>query len=309
MNIAVLRHLVIVTCLTAWCARAQPNNIPIPSSLPSTTNYVMVLVTNWYDPEPGLRMVNGQVYNPAYAQIWKTVVIPMGAAAVNATFNGTVQPIDLTFEWGPTQGREHQTVIINNFPYNPRDFQHDRDNPYSHVVTAHEFTLRVLPIDIQTNWTPLGRMWIGQRTYDYGVPYTGKIPVATWERVPAEEATKKPAAVIRVPKHTATMPLKSYISGSFSDRLEAIQGIDAARRRDEFLLRLARDAANQDDLPITEQAVGDITDPNLHDGAAQTAAVILAQAGKARDAYVVVNMITNPGRRQMALQELHQQNQ
>lgn len=309
MNAATtLRHLMTATCFAAWCARAQPNNVPIPSNLPSTTNYIMVLVTNWYDPEPGLRTVNGLIYNPTYAQIWQTVIIPIGAAAMNPAYNGTVQPINLTFEWGPVEGREHQTVTINNFPYDPRDFRHDRDNPYSHIVAAHEFALRVLPINIQTNYSPLGRMWIGERTYDYGLPYTGKIPIATWQRVPAELAPKT-NAVTRIPKRKSTLPLASYTQGSLSNRLEAIEGIESAPRRDQFLLRLARDAAGNDDVAIAEQAIGDISDPNFHDMAAQNSARIFAHAGRTADAYAIVSMITNPGRRIAALEQLHRQNQ
>lgn len=309
MNTTTLRPLVIIACLAARYAVAQPNNVAIPSSPPSNTNYIMVLITNWYDPEPGLRTVNGLIYNPTYAQIWQTVIIPIGAAAINPTYNGTVQPINLTFQWGPVEGREHQTVTINNFPYDPRDFRRDHDNPYSHIITAHAFALRVLPVNIQTNWTPLGRMWIGQRTYDYGVPYTGKIPIATWQRVPVDQAPQKTNLVTRIPKHRPNLSIKAYTEGPLPDRLEAIQNLEPASRRDDYLLQLAGDAAKQDDLPTTEQALGDIANSMMRDSAAQLAAMTLARAGRAGDAYAVVTMITNPARRTAALAQIHQQNQ
>lgn len=308
-NTAALRPLAVITCLYSLCATAQPNGVAIPTNLPPNTNYIMVLVTNWYNPEPGLRTINGQVYNPSYAQIWQTIVIPMGAAAVNPTYSGSVQPVDLTFEWGPVEGREHQTVTVLNFPYNPIDFQHEHGNPYSDIVTRHTFAVRVLPVNIQTNWSPLGRSWLGPRTYDYGLPYTGRVPVVTWQRVPADQAPKTGGAVIRIPKHSSSFKPDSYTMGSLSDRMEAIQSIESPPRRDSNLVRLATDAAREDNVAIAEQALGDISNSSMRDSAAQMAATMLAQAGKTGDAYAVVAMITNPQHRRLTLELLHHESQ
>lgn len=303
-----LHLLVTMTCLAGWRAGAQPR-FTIPTQPPIASNYMMVLVTNWYSPEPDLRTVNGQIYNPQIGQLWKTVVIPAGAAIQGASYNGSVQPIDVTFVWGP-QGRDQQTVLLHNYPYNPRDFRHDGDNPYSEIVAARQLNLRVFPIEIQTNWTPLGRSWIGQRTYDYGLPYTGMVPVPTWKEVPTEEVPKLrgiSAAASSPPSDSSAIITNASFRGAFSNRLAAIQNLSAKPMRDTYFLGLAMDAARQGDVTTVRQSIGGISNSSSRDGAAQLAAVTLAQNGKAGDAFAVANMILNPQRHRMAIEELNRQ--
>ena len=304
-----LQLLVIMTCLAGWRAGAQPK-VGIPTQPPIASNYMTILVTNWYAPEPDLRTVNGQIYNPQIGQLWKTVVIPAGAAVQGASYNGSVQPIDVTFVWGRQGGRDQQTVLVHNYPYNPRDFRHDRDNPYSEIVAARQLNLRVFPIEIQTNWTPLGRAWIGQRTYDYGVPYTGMVPVPIWKQVPADEVPKlrgtSPAAS-SPPGDSSPILSSAYLQGAFSNRLAAIQNLSAKPMRDTYLFDLAMEAARQGDVTTVRQSIGGISNLTSRDGAAQLAATTLAQNGKAGDAYAIANMILNAQRHRMAIDQLNRQ--
>lgn len=304
-----LHVLVSMMCLAGWLAGAQPK-VVVPTQPPITSNYMRILVTNWYAPEPDLRTVNGQIYNPQIGQLWKTLVIPAGAAIQGASYNGSVQPIDVTFVWGPQEGRDNQTVLVRNYPYNPRDFRHDRDNPYSEIVAARQLNLRAFPIEIQTNWSPLGRAWIGQRTYDYGVPYAGMVPVPTWKEVPAEEVPnlrRTSTAASSSPNDSSAMPSNAYLHGAFSNRLAAIQNFSANPMRDTYLLDLAMDAARQGDVTTVRQSIGGISNPTSRDGAAQLAATVLAQNGKAGDAYAIANMILNEQRHRMAIDQLNRQ--
>lgn len=298
-TITVLRLLVSMTFLAGWCAGAQPK-LAIPTQPPPSSNYVTVLVTNWYDAPPGLRTVNDQVYNPEIGQLWKFVIIPAGAAIQGAAYSGSIQPIDVTFVWG--RERERQTVVIHNFPYNPRDFTHDRDNRYSDIVTARQLNLRLFPLDIQTNYSELGRAWICQRTYDYGLPYTGKLPVATLEKVPADGATALPAASITGP----ALPPSAYSHGALSDRLAAIQNLPTGTKRDNSLFKVATDAAGQGDVTLLRQALQIISSQFVHDHAARLAAIALLQNGKTGDAYEIAGTITDPKRHRMAIEELDQ---
>jgi hypothetical protein len=306
MKTATLCCLVLSACFVLRQATAQPA-VTNAVSAPTNNPYVMVLVTNWYDPQPGLRTVNGLIYDPTRAQMWQSVIIPEGAAALGARYYGSIQPIDLTFTWGSLERRDQQTVVVDNYPYDPRDFKHARNGQGElpgEVVTAHALFLRLFPMDVQTNWTPLGKMWIGQRTYDYGLPYTNKVPVATWQRVLASQLPKPPERVIPTPQPMGALSQRNYVSGSLSDRFAAIQSIAAAPKRDDFLLRLSIDAAHQSDVPMTKESVSNINNVTLRDQAAQMAAVTLAQNGKRDDAYTIADMITNPERHKMLMEQL-----
>ncbi len=303
-----LRLLVSMTCVAAWHAGAQPK-LAIPTEPPPSSNYIMVLVTNWVDAAPGLRTVNDQVYNPEISELWKSVTIPAGAAIQGASYSGSIQPIDVTFVWGPHEGREHQTVTVNNYPYNPRDFVHERHNAYSDIIAARELHLRVFPLDIQTNYSALGRMWVGQRTYDYGLPYTGKIAVTSWEQVPADErhrSRKKREAASDYPPAT---PINIYTQGPLHDRLEAIQRLPAGEQRDDYLMDLAKDAAGRSDVPLLKETLESITNHTRHDQAAKLASVTLLKNGKAGDAYAIAGTILDAHMHKKAIIELDRLNQ
>ncbi len=313
MKIIALLRIVVFAILAPWCARAQTDAGISPVSI---TNYVMMPVTNWSEPEPGLRSVNGQIYNPEIGQVWQSITIPEGAHCLGARYYGSVQPIDVTFVWGSLEHQDHQSIQVFNYPYNPRDFRRGRDgvqDEFEDVVAAHPLYLRVLPVNIQTNWTPLGRARIGDRTYDYGLPYTNRIPVVTWQRVPVEEVPRRELPRPTVPMQTEARILppvtaSSYVTGDFSNRLSAIQAIDNPSRRDLFLERLATEAAHQGDVATVEQCIAGISTQIRHDNAAHAAAMVLNSTGKANDAATIAGMISQPTMRNMVLNQINAMN-
>ncbi len=313
MKTIAIYRLVLAVCLGPWCVGAQ---IYPPGATVPPTNYVMMPVTNWSEPEPGLRSVNGQIYNPEIGQLWQSITIPEGAQCLGAQYYGSVQPIDVTFVWGSLEHRDHQSVQVFNYPYNPRDFRRGHSgaqNGFEDVATAHALSLRVFPVNIQTNWTPLGRARIGDRTYDYGVPYTNRIPVVTWQRVAEEDVPRPELPHPTVPRRTEARVLppvttSSYVTGDFSNRLAAIQTIDNPSHRDLFLGRLATEAAHQGDVATVEQCVAGITSQIRRDNAARAAAMVLSSTGKANDASAIAGMINQPTMRNMILNQINAMN-
>jgi hypothetical protein len=303
-----MKTLAILPQLTLACRAAAQTNAPASAA---DTNYISVLVTNWVDAWPSLRTVNGRLYDSTYSELWQSVAIPERATVLGAVYTGSVQPTTLTFLWGSHEQRDEQNVTVENFPYDPHDFRH-ADHEHGGVVTASPMILRLLPVTIQTNWSPLGKMWVGPRIYDYGLPYVGRVPVPTWQRVPASQAASQapaPAPVLPpvapdVPARASAPVEYSLYNGPLSNRLDLALNLKSFPKKDEALATLARDAAEQGDITTTRTALKGMVMFSERDRVARDVAHSLALRGNRAEALEIVRTITSPSQRREAMQEL-----
>jgi len=275
-----------------------------------TNDYRLVLVTNWVQPWGSLRTVAGQLYDVNYSQLWRLVTIPEGATVLNARYDGYVQPTDLTFTWtwqGHGDRNYDYTVVVNNFPYDPAYFNHVGGDQGS-IVTASAMQLHLFPVNIQTNWSPLGGMSIGTETYDYGLAYTNLVPIPTWQRVSASAATTAHTIPVpsRYPGSSHPMnpagPDRASLGGTLSNRLAQAMGLTSLDQRDGLLTDLATSAARDGNVDMVKQSLQNITSETLHDNTAGVAAQILALQGLRRDAIQVAGTIINTRQRLLILQ-------
>jgi len=311
---AIFRLLLGLLFAAGLPAAAQTNAGGSVIGTAQTNAYRLVLVTNWVQPWASLRVVNGQLYDVNYSQLWQSVTIPEGATVLNARYYGYVQPTDLTFTWTwrNHEGHDRQyTIMVYNFPYDPVYFTHpkgDRDL----ILTAVPLALRLFPVNIQTNWTPLGREFIGTQTYDFGVACTNLVPVPTWQRVPitAPEVATAPAVVPpSVPPATPAADSQTtdrdYYSGTLSNRLERALNLSNTSQRDAFLQILANDSARAGDVTMVKNSLFNISSEFLHDNAAASTAQILARQGLHVDAFQIASSINNPQHRALIIKLLN----
>jgi len=299
-----LLWLPLVACLQV----AAQSNSASSSVVQTNADYRLVLVTNWVNPWPGLRTVGGQLYDINYSELWQWLTIPADATVLNARYDGSVQPIDLTFTWGGRDPRNQQTVVVFNYPYDPSSFRHSHDE-HGTIVTASSMTFRVFPINTQTNWSPLGKMWVGQRTYDYGLPYTSLVPVASWQRVAVNGIANVPPTPTPVPslqQPELEPPGQSYFSDSLTNRFEQVMSMTSIPQRDSFLTILAGRAAREGNVAMAKLALQNISSLPMHDNAAALVAQTLAGISMRSDAFAIVNSISDARERAMLLQELSQ---
>ena len=288
---------------------AAPTN-EVMAGAGQTNEYRLVLVTNWVQPWGSLRMVSGQLYDVNYSQLWRLVSIPEGATVLNARYDGYVQPIDLTFTWtwqGHRDRDYNYTVVVYNFPYDPAYFRHVEGQP-DEIVTAAPMQLHLFPVNIQTNWSPLGGMSIGTETYDYGLAYTNLVPVPSWQRVPVTPMPGTHTVLIpsrypgMIPPMSPEGPGPASLGGTLSNRLAQAMSITSIAQRDELLTELATSAARDGNVDMVKQSLQKITSETLHDNTAGVAAQILALQGMRRDAIQIAGTITNTRQRLLILQ-------
>jgi hypothetical protein len=306
----IIPQLLLISAILLTPAAAQ-TNAPGPASASADTNLISILVTNWVDAWPSLRTVDGRLYDSTYSELWQSVAIPEGATVLGAVYTGSVQPTDLTFIWGSHEQHDEQNVTVKNFPYNPNDFSRS-GHEHGVVATAAPMILRLLPISIQTNWSPLGKMWIGPKTYDYGLPYVGTVPVPTWKQVPASQVAIQSPAPVPVPRpfapdappQSAAPDASSLYSGPLANRLKAAMSITRFTKKDETLAMLAQDAAEQGDVAIARSALKGMVMFSERDRVAREVAHSLVMHGNRTEALEIVRTITNPSQRLEAMQEL-----
>ena len=275
----------------------------------TNVDYRYVLVTNWVYPWQGLRTVNGKIYDVNYSQLWQWVDIPAGAEILGARYYGSVQPTDVTFVWG-NDPRNEQTVVVLNYPYDPRNFRHP-EGERGVIVTSGPMDLHVFPINIQTNWTPLGKMWIGTRTYDYGLAYTNLVPLEKWVKVPASQLPPPPAPPVTQPQPgtiTTVMqpPGRDIFGDTLSNQFTQAASITSLPQRDNYYAMLTDRAVQAGNMDMAKQCLGNIINLQLRDGTASNIARLLEQQGDTRDALIMANMITSTRIRNLTLQAINQ---
>jgi len=187
---------ILILVFSGWSLFAQTTNI---NQIANTNETRTVLVTNWAEPGPFLRVVNGQLYNTYYSKLWldacrifaarphpmqpnpwnvladsvevekidenKIICGVYETEYTHETYTGSLMPEGKTYL---------QSIVIYHYP-----------NPLSlvsgQVISGINATCRVMRVE---NYITNG---ISYEAYDCGLPYTNRLPVVQKVKMKQQE--------------------------------------------------------------------------------------------------------------------------
>jgi hypothetical protein len=159
--------LVVLGLSSCWHALAQTNSGPHG-----------VWVTNWVDAPPSLRMAKGRSYNTLISPRWQWLVLSnnfreAGDDGLDHAITNAFTSQRMTITTSATNAiRDELHLTVFHYPFNPTNFIAGTNGEVRPVTLLR---MRVLPVFAETN-TVNGRE-VDTLMYDYGLPYTNKLPV------------------------------------------------------------------------------------------------------------------------------------